>query len=119
LEATAVRETTEEVGVRPEEIVVLGQLDDRYTITGFRIRPFVGLLSYPFTTRVSPAEIAELITLPLERFLHPDRFTKRSFINHGQPYPVYYFQVEGYNVWGATAKILKDFLELAFEAKFD
>src|SRR2546425_13341591 len=47
LEATALRETFEEIGVRPEHVRIIGQLDDMVTISNFRVTPYVGLLSSP------------------------------------------------------------------------
>ena len=112
LVCTALREAEEEVGLPPAEVRVLGRLDDISTITGFRIRPFVGVIPHPFAARPAPAEIAEIFTLPLARFLAPDNFIRREFKRDGRPYPVYYFDIDGYNVWGATAKIMVQFLTL-------
>jgi len=63
---TALRETQEEIGVRPEDVEVLGQLDDSMTITGFLVSPFVAVLgdpSYPFV--MNTQEVAELVEVPL------------------------------------------------------
>ncbi len=111
-EFTALRETEEEVGIPPDKIEILGGLDDMTTLTGFRIRPFVGVIPFPFDFKPEPLEIDEIIILHLWRFKHPDRFIKRDYQKNGKPYPVYYFDIDGYNVWGATAKILKQFLTL-------
>lgn len=110
---TALREAEEEVGIPPTEVLVLGRLDDIITITGFRIRPFVGRIPYPFEINPSDDEISEVIVLPLFRFFEPDIFTRREFTRAGEIYPVYYFRIDEYNVWGATAKMLKQFLEIA------
>jgi 8-oxo-dGTP pyrophosphatase MutT (NUDIX family) len=118
-ETTARRETREEIGVAENAINVLGRLDDILTITGFRIRPFVGVIPYPLTTTASPHEIAEIITLPIAGFLEPGRCSIKSFTRAGQSYPVYFFNVGGHTVWGATAKILKGFIELVFTARYD
>jgi 8-oxo-dGTP pyrophosphatase MutT (NUDIX family) len=114
LEYTALRETEEEVGIPPDRVTILGRLDDMTTITGFRIRPYVGVIPHPFEYRPAPDEIAEIIELPLHRFLEPDQFIKDEFTRDNMPYPVYYFNIDGYMVWGATAKMLKQFLELAY-----
>ena len=114
LSATALREAEEEVGIPGREVRILGRLDEIITLTRFRIRPYAGVIPYPFTVRSSPEEIAEVITLPLIEFQTPQRYLKRSFTAEGKDYPVYYYQVAGYIVWGATAKILRQFLERAF-----
>ena len=110
---TALREAEEEVGIPKEGVKVLGRLDDIITITGFRIRPFVGVIPYPFEVKPAEEEIAEVIVLPFHRFLAPDRFIRREIVREGQPYLVYYFYIDGYNVLGATGKILAQFLKLA------
>jgi len=117
LVSTALREAEEEVGLCSADVRVLGRLDDISTITGFRIRPFVGVIPYPFDARPAPAEIAEIFTLPLVRFFAPDNFIRREFKKDGKPYPVYYFDIDGYNVWGATAKIMVQFLTLVMDFK--
>ena len=112
--STALRETEEEVGIPRESVRVLGRLDDYVTITGFRIRPFVGVIPYPFVTRVSPEEIAEVLLVPLKEFMLPGRMRTEEFTRNGSSFPVYFFSVEGQVVWGATARILKSFLELVY-----
>lgn len=114
---TALREANEEVNIPIEEVEVLGRLDDIATITGFRIRPFVGVIPYPFDVRPAPAEIDEVIILPLSGFINPQRFVRQEMVRDGESYPVFFFEVDGYNVWGATAKILKQFLELTMDFK--
>ena len=113
-EATALRETFEEVGVPPGQVQILGRLDDISTATGFRIRPFVGVIPYPFDFQPAPLEIAEIIILPIFKFMDPARMTMQMWKRGDKDYPVYYFKFDKYTVWGATARILKHFLDLNF-----
>ena len=115
--ATALREAREEVGIRRKDVKILGRLDDITTITGFRVRPFVGSIKYPFEMKICELEIDEVIVLPLHEFLEPENFMKRVISRAGQDYPVYFFTVRDYTVWGATAKILKQFLEITMGFK--
>lgn len=110
--SAALRETEEEVGIPRDNVKVLGRLDDLLTMTGFCIHPFVGRIHYPFSVRPAAVEIAEIILLPLQDFLDPAVFRRMEFTRNGAAYPVYSFLVRGYNVWGATARILKQFLEV-------
>ncbi len=116
--ATALREAREEVGIEQDEVKILGRLDDISTFaSGFRIRPFVGVIRYPFEQRLSEEEIEEVIILPLIEFTDPGNFRKEVFMNNGRPFPVCFFLVREYNVWGATARILKQFLEITMGFK--
>lgn len=113
-EYTALREAEEEVGIDPAGVRVLGRLDDHLTITDYRIRPFVGVIPYPFEVNPSDDEIDEVIVLPVSAFVTERCMTTRDFERNGVMIKVYFFDVNGYNVWGATAKILKKFLDLVF-----
>ncbi|MCA1829147.1 MAG: CoA pyrophosphatase [Myxococcales bacterium] len=117
----ALREALEEVGLRPEHVEVIGQLDDCPTfVTGYVISPFVGVVDplaftaagrYPWTP--SPAEIAALHELPLRGFLDPANLRIEQRDREGVPYTLYWYTVQGTVVWGATARILYQVIELA------
>jgi len=69
-ESTAKRETFEEIGVREEDIEMLGQLDDMTTITSrFIVHPFVGILPFPYEYKINKGEVDYLIEVPLPFFL--------------------------------------------------
>ncbi len=109
----ALRETAEEVGVNPEHVNVVGELDDFYTVaTGFLVVPFVGVIPYPYEFRPSAREIAGLLAVPLEIFFDPDRRTEETWIVNEEPIEVVSYRWQGHNIWGATARILKHFTEL-------
>jgi 8-oxo-dGTP pyrophosphatase MutT (NUDIX family) len=100
---TALRETEEEIGVRPEDVEVLGQLDDIVTITGFLVSPFVGVLRrWPYPFAASAEEVAELDERNLERGArhYGDRWLPFLSYNYGN-----------YRIWGATARIFKGFFD--------
>lgn len=110
--ATALREAQEEIGLDPADVTVLGQLDEMYTVTQYRISPFVGVIPYPYPFRVNSAEIAELIEAPLEAFLDPANLEQRERpALVGPPVPIYFYHIGPYTIWGVTARIVKDFLE--------
>src|SRR3989449_10807061 len=73
---TALRETDEELGIPPDQVLVLGALDDVHaTVSGFLITPFAGIIPHPFPLRVNAAEIAEVLTVPLRVFRDPCRMS--------------------------------------------
>ena len=112
----ALREAEEEMGIKPEDVEILGRLDDILTITYYRISPFVGVIPYPYPFKVSEKEIAEVIEIPLADFADPKNFRRDdNWKFQGHYYPVYFFNCGKHVVWGATAKIMKQFLELALD----
>ena len=100
---------------------IIGQLDDCPTfVTGFVILPVVGVVDplaltaagrYPWTP--SPAEIAALHELPLEAFLDPKNRRDERRLRDGRPYELTWYTVQGATVWGATARILRQLLEIS------
>ncbi len=116
----ALRETAEEVGVNPEDVRVVGELDDFYTVaTGYLVVPFVGVIPYPYDFHPSAREIAGLLAVPLEVFFDPARRTEDTWILKGEPVEVISYRWQGNNIWGATARILKHFTELVKEWQAD
>jgi 8-oxo-dGTP pyrophosphatase MutT (NUDIX family) len=116
LQRTALREAFEEIGLRERDVQVIGVLDDIVTITQFIVTPFVGLFPYPYSFKLSPIEIAELIEVPLASLLDKDCFSEREIIRGTGKEVVYAYQYENHIIWGATARILKQFLELISSA---
>ena len=109
---TALREAHEEIGLKKSDVQIIGILDDIVTITEFIVTPIVGLFPYPYPFKVSEVEIAELIEIPLSSLLHEECFSEREIIRGGQKEVVYAYQYEKHLIWGATARILKQFLDL-------
>jgi 8-oxo-dGTP pyrophosphatase MutT (NUDIX family) len=115
---TALRETYEEIGVRGDEIKILGELNEIFTLTYYRIKPFVGFMDYPREFKVSRDEIEEIIFVKIEDLLKKENFRKEIRGNFlGEPYPVYFFTIGNITIWGATAKIIKNFLEVVYNWK--
>jgi 8-oxo-dGTP pyrophosphatase MutT (NUDIX family) len=110
--STAIREAFEEIGLRESDIQIIGVLDDIVTITEFIVTPIIGLFPYPYPFEVSEMEIAELIEVPLSSLLDEDCFSEREIFRGGQKEIVYAYQYGKHMIWGATARILKQFLDL-------
>jgi 8-oxo-dGTP pyrophosphatase MutT (NUDIX family) len=109
---TALREAHEEIGLKEEDVQIIGILDDIVTITEFIVTPIVGLFPYPYPFKVSAVEIAELIEVPLSSLLDDACFSQKEIIRNSQTEVVYAYQYEKHIIWGATARILKQFLDL-------
>lgn len=112
LQRTALREASEEVGLKETDVQIIGVLDDIITVTQFIVTPFVGLFPYPYPFELSPVEIAELIEVPLSALLDEDSFSEREIIRGTGKEVVFAYQYENHIIWGATARILRQFLDL-------
>ena len=110
--STALREAHEEIGLKKSDVQIIGILDDIVTITEFIVTPIVGLFPYPYPFKVSEGEIAELIEVPFSFLVGEECFSEREIIRGGQKEVVYAYQYEKHIIWGATARILKQFLDL-------
>lgn len=107
---TALRETEEEMGIRSGDVRRLGQLDDFQSIYGYRVKVCVGSYQHPYPYQVNAAEIAEVIELPLTRLSDPRIYHQEDWLHRGRTVPVDFYQLDGHNIWGMTAAILKQLL---------
>ena len=111
LMATALRETEEELGLRPADVEILGALAPLETFTtGFTIVPFVGALEADPAFTANPGEIAEVLEFPVSRLLEAER--PMSWHKDGETWWGYVLELDGHTIWGATARILHEFLDL-------
>jgi 8-oxo-dGTP pyrophosphatase MutT (NUDIX family) len=110
--ATALREVHEEIGVKPEDVGLVGALDEIMTMSNFIISPFVGFIPYPYPFVPSSEEIEEIIVLPLVGFLEEGVLSEDYRTYNERTEKVSIYQSGGYVIWGATAKILRHFLDL-------
>ena len=111
-EATALRETREEIGLAESEVEVLGRLNIRETGTGYRVIPVVGMVVPPLSLVPDANEVAEIFEVPLDFLIDPanHRFETRVRDNverrfHAIPYRAYF-------IWGLTARILVNLSEV-------
>ena len=114
--STALRECYEEIGLRGEDVEVLGELDDITTKSNFVVTPFVGCIPYPYPFRLLEEEVERLLLVPL-----PALLGRRSRVIAGALGILGmggYYQYQGDVIWGATARILRQFLELAGSGEY-
>lgn len=102
---TALRESMEEIGAKPQDVEIIGRLNDTNTFTGFVITPYVGLLPFPYDFTLSPAEVSYLIYLPLS-YLMTSQYRLESAELNGRNRQAPAFYYEGERIWGATCRML-------------
>jgi 8-oxo-dGTP pyrophosphatase MutT (NUDIX family) len=109
--AAALRESEEEVGLRVKDVEILGQMDDRETVTGFRLTPFVGSVAGPYPFRANH-EVAELIQVPLSVLRRADILQTEFRRHRGRKVKVYHYIYKDHDIWGITGRLIKEFLDL-------
>jgi len=117
LAATALREADEELGIDPDRVHVLGRLDDVYVyVSNFLITPYVGALDDEPTFRANPAEVARIIEVPLARLREPDMLHEEDWLVRGELRRVQIYQHGPHQIWGATARVIQEFLSSHYPA---
>lgn len=115
LKTTALREVEEEIGIKTDTVDILGHLTDLYIPpSNFMVRAFVGYVNEKPVFNINEREVQEVLVLNYEHFKHPDVIKVREFKTHNSTRltKAPYFDVEGAIIWGATAMILTELLDL-------
>ncbi|MCD6425764.1 MAG: CoA pyrophosphatase [Anaerolineales bacterium] len=116
LEATALREAQEEIGVNPADIEILGQSCSITTVTDYEVYPYAGLLAWPYELTLSTEEVEKTILIPIDWLADPKNHQAKTWespFSPGTELPVIFFnKFEGEILWGVTAQIVVDFLDL-------
>jgi 8-oxo-dGTP pyrophosphatase MutT (NUDIX family) len=111
----ALRETHEEIGVSPQDVEILGRLDEEETaVSGFFVSPFVGLIPYPNRLRLNPVEVRAILQVPLRVFLDPRNLRTETWDHRGETRIIYFYAAGRDVIWGATARIIARFLDVVF-----
>ena len=112
-EGTALRETLEEIGIQPGDVTVLGMVDDMGTVsTRYRVTPVVGIIPHPYSFTLCASEVDEIITIPVSLLLDEANGREKSVVREGKTYSGFVYHYKDYVIWGATARILRNFLTL-------
>lgn len=100
---TALREIEEEIGLKAKDVEILGEFDDNVTLTSnYVISPFVAFIPHPYPLKADGREIKEIFSVPLSFLMDEANFKQDS----------YAYEYEGHIIWGATARILRQFIDL-------
>ncbi len=110
---TALRECAEEIGLMANKIEILGELDDIATMTsGYIVSPFVGFIPWPHTLKVDQREVKEIIEIPISALLDKCCLREEAKVIDGKAVTLYFYHYQWRVIWGATAKILNQFLDI-------
>ena len=111
---TALRETEEEIGIAKNQVKVLGTLSKIYIPpSNFDVLPVVGYLENTPTLKIDPTEVSEAFLVDLDHLVSPACVsTSRVKLQNGSEIEIPCYQISDYTIWGATAMILSEFIEI-------
>jgi len=111
---TALREADEEIGLSRKDVTVLGQMDDARTVSSnYIVHPFVGLVPYPYEFKTSVREVKKLLEVPFQVFLSGDSAGENTpVVYEGGTYRGLAYRYDGEVIWGATARIMQNLVNL-------
>lgn len=117
LEETALREAYEEIGLLKKDVELLGRIDDILTlVSDFIVHPFVGRIPYPYPFQINPHEVDSIIVIPLYVFMDKTSGHIKDFIEiDGFTYHGTSYEYQGHAIWGATARIMENFIHILGE----
>ncbi|PWH13143.1 MAG: CoA pyrophosphatase [Anaerolineae bacterium] len=108
-EETALREAEEEIGLRRDDVRIVGRLGEMLTVTNFLVTPIVGVFSWPYTFKIHTLEVGRVFTMPLAWLADPSN--RMEFVRQetGRTL-IAYLPYDGELLWGATARMTVEFL---------
>ena len=112
---TALRETHEEVGVHPDGVTVLGPVTPLYIpVSNFEVFPFLAYMTETPVFKPQETEVRSILEIPIKHFLKPETIqqTNLQISKNMTLQNVVYYDVKGHILWGATAMMLSEILEI-------
>ena len=111
---TALRECKEEIDLDAGDVEVIGELDDMMTMhTNYLISPYVGIIPWPYKFKIDPKEVERLLEVPVKALLDKDNLRHETETDgDGKIITGYFYNYKGNVIWGATARILTQFLDI-------
>ena len=110
---TALRETEEEIGMKPDDVEIIGELDDVTSLTtNYIISPYVAFIPYPYNFTLNEWETERIIEVPIAVLLDRNCMHTGTDIMLGESTTSYFYHYKGDIIWGATARILTQFLDI-------
>lgn len=106
LASAALREAHEEIGLPPEDVEIVGYLDDYPTVTRYLVTPVVGIVAGSPALTPHALEVAEVFEVPLQIVLDPASYQRKALSRRGINLPFFELNYGGYRIWGATAGML-------------
>lgn len=114
-QSAALREVFEEIGIKSQDVEILGSMKNMITITDFNVTPFVGRIPWPYDLKLNPDEVVKTFGASLDWLAAPENLKteQRTIPGLDKSIAVHFFRAHEVEViWGVTAQITVNFLEL-------
>ncbi len=114
LKATALREAQEEIGLAPDDVTLLGELNEYHSISHFRITPVVSFIPWPYEFTLDKKEVARTLMIPLNWLANPENYSIKPYQSEkNKTFEVIYFnEYDGEVLWGVTARMTLSLISL-------
>ncbi len=112
LEDAALRESLEEIALPPDQVEILGRIDDMWSPAGFSIAPVVGYINQLPPLHLQPTEVSEYFTVPFQFFMDDTNGYTKPFSRGGEEVMVWYYDYGEYTIWGVTAFIIRNLKQI-------
>ena len=99
------------VGLSSDAVNVLGELPPYQTISGFKVTPIIAMINNKQRFQLDKNEVAEIFQVPLQHFFSTAKHHTISTRYNGNPHNIHFMPYKHYNIWGATASMLKDLVK--------
>ncbi|MFP4448211.1 MAG: NUDIX hydrolase [Bacteroidales bacterium] len=111
---TALRETWEEIGIHPKQIKIIGKLTELFIpVSDYIVQPVIGTLHHEPEYSPDPREVDKIYSIPLKKLTDPFCVNiNQTFTENNKKYTAPFYKVDELQIWGATAMILSEFMEL-------
>lgn len=114
---TALREAHEEIGINPSDVEVLGMLTPLIIpVSNFEVAPVVGYMKKPSDFIIDPSEVDYLIEVSFSHLVDPRIVKQKKMLLHDQMSLIPFYLIDDHEIWGATAMIISEFVELIKKA---
>lgn len=115
---TALRETEEEIGIPPADVTIIGELTQLYIPpSNFAVLPVVGYITYRPDFNINPSEVQRIIEMDLADLCNPKNQLVEDVIINDVLLEAPFYNANGHHIWGATAMIISEFLEVVKATK--
>jgi len=115
---TALRESNEEISLKSKDVTELGKLNYLISRHKIEVNPFVASVDRPQTLKPNE-EIQEIFTVPLDFLLDPINIKREIIERHGSVWQVPTWSIKDQKIWGLTAMITVNFLNVCFDANIE